>query len=79
MRYRHAVTGGHCESDQVLSYPWIWESGAMPKPESVPNGTVTEIIDWVAGDPDRAFAAYTVEQARPQPRKSLLEALAKVP
>lgn len=45
---------------------------------SVPDGSVTEVREWVGYDPDRAKAALVSEHARPEPRKTLIDALERV-
>jgi hypothetical protein len=47
------------------------------KPEQmrIPDGTIEEIVDWVDGDPQRAFLALNAEQAKEQPRVTLVQGL----
>lgn len=49
-----------------------------PDGAQVPDGTVDEVLAWVGSDPERAIAAREHEQAKPSPRKSLIERLEKV-
>lgn len=54
------------------------EPAPMPEasePETVPDGTAAEVLAWVAGDPERALQAYTVEEKRDKPRSTLLAKL----
>jgi hypothetical protein len=46
--------------------------------DSVPEGTVNEVNEWVDGDADRARRALDAENARSKPRKSLVEDLNNV-
>ncbi|SDN73687.1 hypothetical protein [Allokutzneria albata] len=58
------------------------EEGAGGQPstpiDDVPEGSVAAVLEWVGDDATRAQAALEVEQAREQPRTSLLTALEKV-
>lgn len=45
-----------------------------PSPESVPTGTIADVLAWVGEDPARAQAAYDVEVAG-QNRSTLLAEL----
>lgn len=58
------------------------DSGVEGSPESgfgeVPDGTVAAVLDWVGDDSDRAVAAIEAEEARDQPRTTLVAALEKV-
>lgn len=47
-------------------------TGALPV---VPDGTAQDVLDWVGEDAQRASAALLAEEARPQPRKTLLARL----
>lgn len=44
----------------------------------VPEGIAEVVLSWVDGDPERALAAWDVEQARDKPRSTLLAALEKL-
>jgi hypothetical protein len=46
--------------------------------ETVPDGTAKEVLEWVGDDSDRAVAALDAEEARDQPRSTLVTALEKV-
>jgi hypothetical protein len=46
--------------------------------DQVPDGTIAEVLDWVGDDSDRAVAALEAEEARDQPRSTLVAALEKV-
>lgn len=42
------------------------------------TGTVTDVNDWVSGDPARARAALEAEEARDNPRSTLIDSLQRV-
>lgn len=44
-------------------------------PDAVPAGTIQNVLDWVAGDKDKAGRALDVEQAAGQPRSTLINQL----
>lgn len=46
--------------------------------EAVPDGPAKDVLAWVGDDSDRAVAALEVEEARDQPRTTLVAALEKV-
>lgn len=43
-----------------------------------PQGTITEILSWVDGDPGKAAVALEAEQATDSPRSSLVATLEKI-
>lgn len=45
------------------------------KRQSVPNGTVEEVLDWAGHDPHKARAALAVENNKQEPRSTLTEEL----
>lgn len=54
---------------------------ALPKPEltdSVPTGSMKEVLDWVGDDRKRAKAAISAEQHSERIRTSLIDRLKKV-
>lgn len=58
------------------------DSGVEGSPESgfgeVPDGPAKDVLAWVGDDSDRAVAALEAEEARDQPRTTLVAALEKV-
>lgn len=64
--------GGEPESEGATA-----EGSPPSSPETIPSDveTVPQVIDWVGGDVDRALVALDVEQQRPSPRVTLVEAL----
>lgn len=59
---------------QGSSYPQPVEPTAAD-PDAVLSGTVQEVLDWVGDDPARAQAALDAEEAKEEPRVTLLEKL----
>lgn len=53
-------------------------AAAADSDDSVPTGSVDEVLAWVGEDADRALAVAEAERERSKPRSSLLEALAAV-
>jgi hypothetical protein len=60
------------KGDEPVSTP-----AAAPEPEDneteVPTGTIAEVKDWVGDDKERAQAALDVENAKDNPRSTLVE------
>jgi len=54
------------------------ELPAAPASETVPDGTIKEVLDWVGDDKDRAKAAVDAESNTDDPRPSLIKKLEKV-
>lgn len=52
--------------------------GADVAGNTVPEGTIKEIVTWVGEDKDRAKAATDAEQKADEPRKTLLNKLKEV-
>lgn len=46
-----------------------------PASSSVPSGSATAVLEWVAGDAARAAAALDVELRRAKPRQRVLTAV----
>lgn len=46
--------------------------------DEVPRGTMPDVLNWVEAYPERARAALEVEQARDDPRTSLITKLRKI-
>ena len=46
--------------------------------DEVPDGTAEDVLAWVGDDPARAALAFTAEQSREKPRKTLLASLEKI-
>lgn len=44
-------------------------------PETVPEGNIDAVLDWVGDDPERAKQALDAENASEKPRVSLTDAL----
>jgi len=52
---------------------------AGPDPDEVPDGTIVVVLDWVAGDPERAARALEAERAKgDRARSTLVEHLAEL-
>ena len=55
---------------------------SLPTPDtggnSVPDGNIKEVLDWVDGDKDRARAAVDAEKRSDDPRPTLIHKLKKV-
>lgn len=47
-------------------------------PDEVPDGSERDVLAWVGDDPERAAAAYVVEQDRDPVRKGLTDKLQKL-
>lgn len=47
--------------------------GRIPDEDTVPDGTISEIEEWVGDDPQRAVKALAAEEARDNPRKGITE------
>lgn len=55
------------------------EDEAVVDPDAVPDGSAAKVLEWVAGDRDRAARALDAEQAKgEQGRKGLLADLSKL-
>ena len=54
------------------------EAAAKPSVKDVPEGTITEVLEWVGQDEARAKKAIHVEERRDPPRITLLESLNRV-
>ena len=52
--------------------------GAVGATDSVPTGSVDDVISWVGEDADRAALALEAENSKPSPRKTLVAALNEV-
>lgn len=44
----------------------------------VPDGTISDVLEWVGDDIDRAVDALTVEQAADNPRSTLIASLSDI-
>ncbi|MGI5408727.1 hypothetical protein ACQEV9_18275 [Streptomyces chartreusis] len=49
-----------------------------PPQELSPDAPVKEVLAWVGDDPDRASEALELEQAKDQPRSTLVKQLEKI-
>jgi len=61
--------------DELDDEQHAWGDEDVDDPDAVPEGTVQVVLDWVAGDKDKAAQALKVEQAADQPRSTLIAAL----
>lgn len=63
---------------EVEDAPTVEPAPAVVEPRvtaMVPDGTVSDVLDWVGDDEDRRRAALAAELAADKPRKSLIERL----
>jgi len=65
------------EADLGSSAP-SGEAAPEGSTETVPEGTVQEVLDWVGEDKDRAQKALDAESSRDEPRTTLVSALEAV-
>ena len=54
------------------------QGGEPSGSESVPDGTVQTVLDWVGGDPGRARSALDKERGSADPRSTLIEQLESI-
>ncbi|MCK9901286.1 MULTISPECIES: hypothetical protein [Actinomycetes] len=54
------------------------DSGEDVDLDEVPRGAMPDVLNWVEASPERARAAIAVEEARDDPRTSLLTKLRKI-
>lgn len=71
------VPGAPAE-DPPESAPEAEGSPGADSGDQVPDGPAKDVLAWVGDDSDRAVAALEAEEARDQPRTTLVAALEKV-
>ena len=78
---RRVIGGNLKEEDSVVEENSEVVRGSLHtegSDDDVPEGTVRKVTEWVGDDKDRAQRALEEEQAKENPRKSLIEKLEEV-
>ena len=64
---------------KAITKPAPVEIAAPEQVEEAPfEGSVKETLDWVGGDKERAETALEAEEAKEEPRKSLVKSLKEI-
>ena len=64
---------------EQVTNPAAWEAPSTGADAPIAaTATIDEVEEWVGDDPDRARQALAAEQARPEPRKTLVAKLERI-
>lgn len=76
---RYAVGAPACpQCGSTERYEDGAEAGAAAEVDYVPDGSATDVLDWVGGDLERAARALAAEQDAAKPRSTLVDQLTKL-